>query len=138
MKSDNVTFIGPRARYLVLGVQPTLLVHTMAAGSLDGARPATAATPSPDNTDPTVSGGKALWGNLTHGGLFNFTKKSVVVEALSSGTWLIVEETTPNTYAVTRATPTTFPFKLSPDEKLQVTGVSTATVLARLDVQRCI
>ena len=31
-----------------------------------------------------------------------------------------------------------FPFKLAPEEKLQITGVNTASVVARLDVQKCI
>jgi hypothetical protein len=71
--------------------------------------------------------------------LFNFTKKAIIVEALSAGTWLIVEETsTPGTYNVTRPTPTTLPFRLTPDEKLQVTGVTTANVVVRMDIQKCI
>jgi hypothetical protein len=135
---DNVPFIGPRSRYKVLGTQPTLLVHKMAAGALDGLRPETASL-TPDNLDPAVSGGKALWDSLIHGGLFNFVGKAVKVDSLSTGTtWTIVEETTPNTYVVTRVTPTVFPFRLSPNEKLQATGGATASVVASVYVQQCI
>ena len=136
-QDGNVTFIGPRARYSVIGVQPTLLVHTMASGSLDGLLPATA---SKDYTqlDPVVTGGNAAWSGLLHGGLFNFSGKALVIEALSSGTWLIVKETVPNTYTTARPTPSAVPFRLAPNEKLQVSGVASASVLVRQDIQKCI
>ena len=132
----SIPFIGPRSLYSVLGVQPSLLVHKMASGNLDGTLPKTALLTATE-LDPVVTGGKALWEDLTGGGLFNFVKKAVIVEALSSGTWEIIEETAPNTYAVTRTTPST-PFRLSPDEKLRISGVASATALVRLDVQKCI
>ena len=133
LADNNVPFIGPRSRYEVLGVQPTLLVHTMATGNLDGNLPRTAAKTALE-LDPTVTAGKATWDDLTAGGLFNFTKKAVIVEALSTGTWKIVD----GALNVLRTTPTSLPFKLAPDEKLQVTAVATAYVVARLDIQKCI
>jgi hypothetical protein len=129
---NNVPFIGPRARYEVLGVQPSLLVHTMASGNLDGNLPRTAALTALE-LDPTVSAGKATWTALTAGGFFNFTKKAVIVEALSSGTWKIVDDS----LTQLRATPST-PFRLTPGEKLQISGVATASVVARLDITKCI
>lgn len=133
-KADgNVPFTPGRARYSLIGVNPTLLQHV---GTLDGQLPATSSVAAA-NLDPVVSGGKAVWGSsgtpLSHGGLFPFSGRAIVVEALiGSGAFTIVD----SAGAVTRPTPTTFPFTLSPAEQIKCVGGSTAGVVARLAGQK--
>jgi hypothetical protein len=80
---NNVPFIGPRARYNIVGVKPTWIVQKMKAGStFNKARPATA-TKTADQLDPVVSAGLVKWEELTSGGLFDLLanrKEAVVVE----------------------------------------------------------
>lgn len=141
-KADgNVPFIGPRARYSVLGLHPTWHVMKMAGGnSLDGGRPRTAAL-TEDQLDPVVTSGRAVWGSLTKGGLFDMLgkgKKPCIVEAIdnaATATGSIVD----SAGNALRAVPTTLPFKLAAGEFLKYTGGTAASyigILVRLDAER--
>lgn len=140
-KADgNVPFIGPRSRYSLVGLNPTVLLHRMAAATdFAGDLPETASVTAA-NLDPAVSGGKALWASLNKGGLFPFTGKPLVIESLLSknctATWTIVD----STGATIRTTPSA-PFKLAPNERLKATSTGASSgaevgVVVRLDAQR--
>lgn len=140
-QTDNVPSIGPRKRYSVIGMQPTLLVHRFAAAAAYSGELPESASQSSMLIDPSVTGGKAVWANLTKGGLFAFTGKSLVVEALhtklTTATWTIVDQDG----NVIRATPTTLPFKLAPNERLKAAGTTSGAggevgVLVRIDGER--
>ena len=142
----TVPFIGPRARYNILGVNPSWIIHQMAAGSsFNGEAPRTAAIVA-DDLDPAISAGKAEFGDttvgLTEGGLFTLLgnyKQHVEILAIddtSGGSTknIVADDGT----TVLRAVPAA-PFKLSPGEYLKITGGATGAkyaVLAKIDGER--
>lgn len=133
-KADgNVPFIGPRARYQILGLNLTWIYHRMTGGaSLNGAAPKTA-TLTPDQVDPVVSAGKAEFASLTEGGLFTLLgnyKRPVLVESVNNAagaTLTIVDKAG----AQLRTAPTA-PFKLAPGEYFKATGGSAGSYIGIL------
>ena len=139
---DNVPFLAGRARYQVLGTNPTWVYHEMAAGQTMAGEAPRSATKTEAEIDPTVGGGKARWADLTKGGLFTLLahyKRAMVVEAVDnpgSATLAIVDSTGANP-----RTPPAAPFRVGPGECLKVTGGGAAGkigFLVRLDVTKVI
>lgn len=128
---NNVPFTGARPRFSLLGLNPTWMVHQMAAGqTAAGERPRTASQ-SETQLDPVIGGG-AHWNALTKGGLFYHLGKGgkgYIVEAMSvaGGTVTIVDEAG----AVLRPTPAA-PFRCGPGEFVKVVGGGAAARLAIL------
>lgn len=135
-----IPFTGPRARYSLVGMQPTWIFHTASvAGVLDGQRPATVTKPDPNDLDPTtVKGGFAEYADLEHGGLFHeigqigkavlitgFTKApagavtSAVTVSYASGSEVQLRD------VLAKLTATPFePFTLAPNEYLKIVGTT--------------
>lgn len=134
-KADgNVPFIGPRARYKILSESLTWIYHRMAGGSaLNGAAPRTASLTA-DETDPTVTAGKANYADLTEGGLFRLLgnyKKAIVVESVNNAavaTLTIVDKDG----TLLRAFPGTTPFNMAPGEYIKATGGSAGSYIGVL------
>lgn len=123
-KADgNVPFIGPRARYQILGLNLTWIYHRMAGGvMLNGAAPKTASL-EPAAVDPTVSAGRAEYTDLTEGGLFTLLgnyRRAVLVEAVdnAAGATLTIVD---SAGALLRNAPTA-PFKMAPGEYFKASG----------------
>ena len=106
--------------YSFVGINPTFITHF---GTLDGTAPVP--------FTPVISAGRAVFNGLTSGGLISFNKKPVIIRTLEGTgiTWAIVDATG----AVVRATPTSFPFRLSGGESLRATGGQSAGVLVQMD-----
>lgn len=109
------------------------------SAAFTGVAPRTASNP-PEKTDPTVSGGKSIFENLTEGGLFTLLanyKRPLVVEAVlnENGATATLES---RGGALSRPFPTA-PFKVSPNEVIKFTGGSNgaiAGVLVRIDGEK--
>lgn len=121
---SRIPLIGPRARYRVLSAQASWVTHEMAGGSaLSGEAPETASV-SAENLDPTVTAGKAVWSDLTKGGLFTLLgnhKRPLVVEAALVPGTATVKIINPQT-STERDMPGSTPFKVAPGEYLKVSG----------------
>ena len=117
--------------YQVVGVTPSTLSHAKTQGSLTGVLPV---LEEGVLANPSVSAGLAEWKDLTDGGLFNFYKKSIVIESLSTGTWKI-GRFKDNVFTELRTIPSVVPFKLCPGEALQFSGSQKCYCVARLDVR---
>lgn len=147
VKADNnVPLQTNRPRYNIVGVNPTMIVQKMAASTLDGKRATTVAKPNPALLDPVVTGGKALWSNLTHGGVFFLggdQARPLIIESMYANggvaTVTVVSKDDPALETgptALRAWPGTFPFRLGRGECLRVTGAAEVGFMVRLDGQK--
>jgi hypothetical protein len=139
-QDGNVPFTGARPRYEIIGQTPTLITQAMASGNFDGQAPSTP-TKVPTALDPVVSAGRAKYEGLNHGGLFNFAKRPLIIEALTAQNCTAVWTVIGQDGNVTRALPAAFPFKLSAGERLKATstgasGVPVIGCVVRIDTER--
>ena len=133
-QDGNVPFIGPRARYIAVGLSPAWVFHRGAAPFMTGTAPARAAE-TPAETDPDiVRAGRLEFTNLTAGGLFTLPgKRKQAVEVLelstvTNGMFTLVDIADGTT--VTRPLPST-PFTMAAGEVLRCVG-NTATFAGAL------
>jgi len=131
----NVPFLPGRSRYDIVNLTATWCYHRMAAGStLSGEAPRTATTTEAD-TDPTVTGGRAEYKTLTKGGLFTLQAQMLaplIVLALdntANATLTLVMSGDPT---LSRAVPTSLPFKIAAGEALKATGGSSGSYVGIL------
>jgi len=143
-RDHNVPFIGPRARYSIIGSNPNWIIQKMATGeTFDGLRPEQTAVGA-DDLDPDVTAGQVEWAELTKGGLFDLlgnAKQALVIEALENVGGATFEIVAGDGTTVLRLGPTTFPSRIAPGEYLRFTGGAAAArvaVLARIDSVRMI
>lgn len=142
-------------RYNIVGINPTKIIHKMAAGaSLDGFR-AALDVPSTQLADPVVTAGKAEFSVLQHGGLMFLggnNGRPAIVEAwytkeCAAVVMRIVAMDDPNIDTVSPLTAIrplpTVPFRLGSNECLQVVAAplnagsfAAVEVIVRLDAQR--
>lgn len=120
---NNVPFLAGRSRYNIVNTTPTWCYHKMSGVALTGAAPRTAALTEAE-TDPVVTSGKAVFSNLTQGGLFtqqSKAKRPLVVEAIDNqaGATLTIMSSDNTTF---RAAPTTVPFKMAAGEIFKAVG----------------
>lgn len=83
----RLPLIGPRGRVKVLGETPTWVSQTMVnPETFTGNAPATA-TVAAEDLDPTITAGRAVYADLTEGGLFDILAKAgkaYVIEDISN------------------------------------------------------
>lgn len=129
-----VPFIGPRSRYDVVHSQPTWICHKMAAGSkMNGEAPRTVAKTEAE-TDPTLTGGRVVFDNLTKGGLFTLVynaKKAIVIEAIENPNNLTIELVSKDG-TVTRQKPATLPFIVAAGEVIKASGATNGSQISIL------
>lgn len=115
-----------RPRFLILGVEPTRIVHSFKASKTPNGKEPTdnVVASEADKFDPIVKAGNVYYNDLEHGGLFALLgeyKKNMVVERIENeagATGEIVDRAG----AKIRDIPTDFPFKMGPYEWLSFSG----------------
>lgn len=126
---NNVPWIGPRARYSLIGSQPVWVYQRMnKTGGFTGVAPTTL-TKTADELDPSSSAGLVEWTGLETGGLFTalyHARKPFILEAvdLKTDVTLSIVRAGALTTA-TRTFPTTFPAKIAAGEIIRATGGDT-------------
>jgi hypothetical protein len=111
--------------YSLVGMNPTKIIHK---GTINGTKPKVGTAWA----EPIVTGGKAEFLALTAGGLFAFDKKTVMIDEVGGGAFTIVDPQG----VVTRPNPTSFPFRLLPNEWLKFAAGTEVWCIARLDVNK--
>jgi hypothetical protein len=138
---NNVPQLAGRARYNILGMNPTWVYHEMATGATAAGEAPRSAAKTEAEIDPTVKAGRARWTDLTKGGLFTMlahAKQPIIVEAIDnagSATLTIVDSQGNQL----RTVPNTLPFKVAPGECLKASGGASGGkvgFLVRIDAQR--
>jgi hypothetical protein len=131
---SRIPLIGPRKRYLLVNLTPAWCYHQMDTGvAMTGVAPQTATTDE-KNTDPEVSGGVAIFADLTAGGLFTHLqerKSPLVVEAVNNpqnATITIVDPVA----GTSRAAPTSVPFFTGANEILKAATATTGATVGFL------
>ena len=132
MADNNVPFQS-RPRFSIVGIQPSWILQRMAASvDFNGKRAATAAITNPNDLDPVVSQGRALWSSLDNGGVFflggDQARPLVIDEYYAkncTATYTIVSTTDPaleTSPVAIRPWPASGPVRLAKGECVRVTS----------------